>query len=75
MNQVVEKVFQHLRARADLNGDGKIDAKDLESVEQLAKAEATQFVAERTPLGALSIAAISAFTLGVVLTRFLWPGC
>lgn len=70
MSRIVDQIVSELRARADQNGDQKLDMKDVAVVAQAVK---TKVAAETTkyPLSALAAAVIVASVVSVAITRAL----
>lgn len=79
MNTAIQTVIDHIKAKADLNGDGKVDKQDFDLVSKMVKADAeyvgatamdfargqsTQLVASHAPQHVVG----GAFLAGIVLT-------
>jgi hypothetical protein len=67
----MSKVFEFLKAKADLSGDGNVDAADLKLAIALAQTDAEKLNKAATPLGAVLIAATVGVVLGV-LGHMVW---
>lgn len=64
----VVAVLGQLSAKIDQNGDGKLDAADLDIVRQRAEKEADRFVEKQSSLVATGIALAVGIAIGVICT-------
>jgi hypothetical protein len=71
-HKIIDDAKAALRRRADANGDGKVDLKDVETVMSVAKGRALDQT-QKHPAGAICITAAIVFVVTVIAMRLV--GC